>query len=366
MHTPERILIVRLSAMGDVIHVLPALRCLRHHYPYARISWLVEDRVAGLLDGHPDLDEVIFFPRKRWREGIGILGPLQAINTVSSVYRFFRDELRAKAFDMAIDFQGNLKSGVLTYLSGAPVRIGFAKGHCREYNHLFTTRHITPPKEKKHRVEKNLSLLAAVDVKPRYERSTINVLPEDRDYITQSLAGYKDRSGPLVVIHPGTSDFGAYKRWPVEAFVNLGDRLVGEMGAQVVVTWGPDELDVAKEIVSAMKKGGHLAPKTANLAQLASIIGLSDLFISADTGPMHIASVLGVPQVAIFGPKDPEIYGPYNERAAVVRKDVDCSPCTKRTCEDPFCITDIVPEEVFDAASGLLANGVGQKGLATG
>ncbi|MHC4197864.1 MAG: glycosyltransferase family 9 protein [Planctomycetota bacterium] len=357
MHTPERILIVRLSAIGDVLHVLPSLRCLRHHFPYAKISWLVEDRAAGLLDGHPDLDEVIVFPRRKWREGL--FGPLQAASTIRSVYAFFRDELRARAFDVAIDFQGNLKSGVMTYLSGAPVRIGFAKGHCREFNHLFTTRQVTPPKQKTHRVDKNLSLLASVGVEPRYERSTISVPAADRDYITQSLATYKNKSGPLVVIHPGTSEFGAYKRWPAEAFVKLGDMLVGEMNAQVVVTWDHEELDMAKEIVSGMQKGGHLAPKTANLSQLASIIGLSDLFISADTGPMHMASVLGVPQVAIFGPKDPKIYGPYNEHAVVVRKGVDCSPCTKRTCDDPFCITEIVPEEVFEAASGLLANRVG-------
>lgn len=359
MQNPEKILIVRLSAIGDVAHVLPALRCLRHHYPYANIAWLVEDRAAGLLLGHPDLDEVIVFPRKRWREGI--FGPMRLLGTASEVFRFFRHELRSRGFDAAIDFQGNLKSGVMTLLSGAPIRIGFASEYCREYNHLFTNQHVTPPGKRIHRVEKNLSLLTALGIEPTYEHITINVSPEDRDYAMKSLNDYINRPGPLVVIHPGTSEFGAYKRWPVESFIKLGNMLVRELSAQVLISWGPNELETAREIVSGINEGGHLAPETATLGQLTCIIGQSDLFISGDTGPMHIASVLGVPQVAIFGPKDPIIYGPYNERSIVVRKDIECSPCTRRTCDDPICITDIAPEEVFEAARGLLAKKIGVK-----
>lgn len=355
MQSLEKILIVRLSAIGDVVHVLPALRCLRHYYPYANISWLVEDRAAGLIDGHPDLDEIIIFPRKRWREGV--FGPIRLLNTISEVSGFFRN-LRAKGFDAAIDFQGNLKSGVMTLLSGAPLRVGFAKGYCREYNYIFTNHHVTPLKERMHRVEKYLSLLTALGIKPTYEHSTINVSPEDRNYITKSLENFINSPRPLVIIHPGTSEFGAYKRWPAKSFTHLGNKLIKELGAQVIITWGPGELDKAKEIISGMDEGSHLAPETSNLHQLASLIGQSDLFVSGDTGPMHIASILGVPQVAIFGPKDPVIYGPYNEHSAVVRKDVECSPCTKRTCDDPICITAITPEEVFEAARELLAKKV--------
>lgn len=352
MQCPEKILIVRLSAIGDVTHVLPALRCLRRQFPYAYIAWLVEDRTAGLLEGHPDLDEVIVFPRKKWRAGL--FGPLNLLHTASAVNGFFRNELRSKNFDVAIDFQGNLKSGVMTYLSGAPVRIGFVKGYCREYNHLFTNRHVTPPNEAVHRVEKYLSLLRALGIDPAYKPSTINISPQDRDYITSSLEAYVKGPGPLVVIHPGSSDFGAFKRLPSESFIRLGDMLVTELDAKVVVTWGPGELDLANEIVSGMKEGAYLAPKTITLAQLAGVIVRSDLFISGDTGPMHLASVLGIPQVAIFGPKDPAIYGPYNEHSSVVRKDVECSPCSRRTCDDPICITAITHEEIFLAARKLL------------
>lgn len=358
MQSSKRILIVRLSAVGDVTHVLPTLRCLRQHYPYAHIAWLVEDRAAGLLEGHPNLDEIIVFPRRSWRNGV--FGPIRLFNTASEVFNFFR-EIRTKGFEVAIDFQGNLKSGIMTFFSGAPLRIGFARGYCREFNHLFTNRHVTPPKERQHRIEKNLSLLTALGIEPVYERATINVSTEDRDLITRSLADHINSPGPLVVIHPGTSQFGVYKRWPVKSFIELGNMLVKELGAQVMVSWGPGELNMAEEIVSGIKEGGCLAPKTVNLTQLAGVIGQSDLFISGDTGPMHIASVLGVPQVAIFGPKDPVICGPYNERSMVVRKEVECSPCTRRTCNNPVCITAITPEEVFAAAKELLAKKVEMK-----
>lgn len=353
MQNLEKILIVRLSAIGDVTHVLPALRCLRRNYPYAKIAWLVEDKAAGLLQGHPDLDEVIVFPRRRWRKGI--LGPTRLPATVSEALGFFSHELRSREFDVAIDFQGNLKSGIMTLLSAAPVRIGFARGHCREYNHLFTNLHVTPPGKRIHRVEKNLSLLTALDIEPTYEHSTINVPFEDREYITRALAEYVGRAGPLVVIHPGTSKFGAYKRWPARSFTELGNMLTGELGATVLVSWGADELETADEIVSGIRHSGYLAPETTTLGQLTSLIGQANLFISGDTGPMHIASTLGVPQAAIFGPKDPTIYGPYNKHSIVIRKEVECSPCTRRTCDNPVCITDITPEEVFEAARELLA-----------
>ena len=127
-----------------------------------------------------------------------------------------------------------------------------------------------------------------------------------------------------------------------------------EFNARVVFSWGPAELERTREIISAMHHPGYLAPEAETLGKLASLIRKADLFISGDTGPMNIASILGVPQVAIFGPKDPAIYGPYHKRAIVVRKEIDCSPCTKKTCDNPVCITSITPEEVFGAARALL------------
>ncbi len=368
---PRKLLIVRLSAVGDVVHVLPSLKTLRKSYPSAHIAWLVEDKAGGILRGHPDLDEILVLPKKRWLTGL--TNPLTFLKTVMEISSFVA-ELRQRDFDVILDFQGNLKSGIMTFLSGTPLRVGFARGHCREGNFLFTNRRIAPPSDKLHKIEKNLSLLEGLGLKPVREGVTLSVSGEDEKYITSNLltlglpkseADPKGSGqGPLVVIHSGTSDFGAYKRWPTANYAQLADRLVEELNARILFTWGPGELERVKEILDTMKHPGytpggasaHPAPRTEALGQLVSLIKRADLFISGDTGPMHIASILGVPQVAIFGPKDPVIYGPYQKKAIVVRKELDCSPCTKRTCDDPICITSIMPEEVFEAAKTLLSD----------
>ena len=346
---PRKLLIVRLSAVGDVVHVLPSLKTLRKNYPSAHIAWLVEDKAEGILRGHPDLDEIIVFPKKRWIAGVK--NPFAFLQTVAEFFAFVTN-LRRQGFEMALDFHGNLKSGIMTFLTGAPLRVGFARGHCKEGNFLFTNRWIDLPPRRLHRIERNLSLLEGLGLRPIREGATIAVSREDEEYTASNLK--VSGKGPLIVIHPGTSTYGAYKRWPATSYAQLGDRLVEEFNARVVFTWGPAELERTKEILSAMRHPGDLAPEAETLGKLASLIRKADLFISGDTGPMNIASILGVPQVAIFGPKDPAIYGPYHKRAIVVRKEIDCSPCTKKTCDNPVCITSITPEEVFGAARALL------------
>ena len=363
---PRKFLIVRLSAIGDVIHVLPALRSLRENFPSAHIAWLVEDKAEGILKKHPDLDEIIVFPKKRWITGLK--NPFTFLQTAAEIASFITN-LRKQGFEMAVDFQGNLKSGIMTLLSGSPLRIGFARGHCKEGNFLFTNYWVAPPSKRLHKIEKNLSLLEGLGLRTTREGVSLPFLKEDDEYVAAQLvrnaeygmrncklrtANSAIRTQPLVVIHAGTSDFGAYKRWPAASYAQLADKVVEELNAYVVFTWESSELEMVKEIISVMRHPGHLAPKTETLGQLASLIRRADLFISGDTGPMHIASALGVPQVAIFGPKDPIIYGPYQKNAVVVRKELDCSPCTKRTCNNPICITSITPGEVFGAARALL------------
>lgn len=365
---PKKLLIVRLSAVGDVVHVLPALRTLRKSYPSAHIAWLVEDKAEGILRSHPDLDEIIVFPKKRWITGLK--NPFTFLQTVAEIVSFIT-ELRRHCFDLAVDFQGNFKSGIMTFLTGTPLRVGFARGYCKEGNFLFTNRWVVPPSNRLHKIEKNLSLLEELGLRPMVGASALGgpvplqISKEDEEYIASSFravqlnapteSANKSADKPLVVIHAGTSDFGAYKRWPAASYAQLGDRLVEELNAHVVFTWGPSELEMVKEIISTMKHPALPAPKTETLGQLVALIRRADLFISGDTGPMHIASILGVPQVAIFGPKDPAIYGPYQKNAIVVRRELNCSPCTKRTCDNPICITSITAEEVFEAAKVLLA-----------
>ncbi|MFN3467642.1 MAG: glycosyltransferase family 9 protein, partial [Candidatus Brocadiales bacterium] len=242
---PRKLLIVRLSAVGDVVNVLPSLKTLRRNYPSTHIAWLVEDKAEGILRGHPDLDEVIVFPKKRWISGLK--NPFTSLQTVAEVCSFVAN-LRRQGFEMALDFQGNLKSGIMTFLTGAPVRVGFARGHCKECNFLFTNRRIELPSDRLHRIEKNLFLLEGLGLRLIREGVTLPVSREDEKYIDSNLLTLSPPKteatpkggvyGPLVVIHSGTSDFGAYKRWPAICYAQLADRMVDEFKARILFTWG--------------------------------------------------------------------------------------------------------------------------------
>jgi ADP-heptose:LPS heptosyltransferase len=162
------------------------------------------------------------------------------------------------------------------------------------------------------------------------------------------------RPGPLMIVHPGTSAFGAYKRWAPEKFGRLARRLKKERDYETLVTWGKDERPLAERVAKAGGEGVHIAPESPSLLHLAAYIRFGTVYVSADSGPLHIANYLGVPCLALFGPKDPALYRPYFPPSRVVRSDVDCSPCTRRTCAAPVCMERLEVEDVYEELCGLL------------
>ncbi len=350
-YNPENILIIRLSAIGDVINVLPALRLLRSHFPNAKITWLVEDRAREILTDHPDIDEVIVYPRKRWQSGI--LKINKSLNIISEALSFYK-RLRRNHYDLVIDFQGNLKSAVMNLITGSRNRFGFGKGYCKEFNYLSTQHQAYPVGKKIHRIEKNLSLLNKLDIEPRFLRPELPVSKEDEEQISGFINKNANPSLPIIIIHPGTSKFGSFKQWSSTNYTLLADMILEKYEANIVFTWGPDEFGVVREIVKNMKHNVLPACKTKSIKQLIALIKRATLFIGGDTGPLHIASIMGIPVVGIYGPKDPAIYGPYDDKAIVITKDVPCRPCKKRTCGDPICMTSILPEDVFRGVEKLL------------
>ncbi|HDY67551.1 MAG TPA: glycosyltransferase family 9 protein [Candidatus Scalindua sp.] len=348
---PKKILIVRLSAIGDVVHVLPALRSLRSNFPDSKITWLVEDKASDILTGHPDIDEVITFPRRKWQRNILKINKIT--NTVFEIFSFYK-KLRKDCYDIVIDFQGNLKSGVMTIMTGSENRIGFGKGYCKEFNYLFTKYRIRPPRKRMHKIDKNLALLGGLGIETNFHRPELPVSKADEKYISKFLRTNINDSFPIIVVQPCASRFGSYKQWPVSNYALLADKILESYEANVILSWGPGEIDVVNEIVMNMKHKALVACETKSIKQLIELIRRADLFIGGDTGPLHIASILGIPTVGIYGPKDPVIYGPYNGKAVVVRKELWCSPCKKRTCSDPECMTSILPEDVFHAVNKLL------------
>ena len=350
---PARILIVRLSALGDVLHALPVLSALRARFPDARIDWAVEDKAAALVEGRPDLTEALVFPRKALNaaaRGVPHPGDLWRIT------RGYIQQMQERTYDVALDLQGNLKSGAVTRMSGAALRFGLAGPDAREGNRWFTQRRAAPPPEAKHRVERGLAVASALVGEPLpYVPPGFPVDDATRAGVTASLAelGLADR--PFVVLHPGTSGFGAFKRWPPERFAALA-RMLADDGRGVLVSYGPGEAELAQAVVAA-SRGAATAFAPPSLHALAELIRRASLFVAADTGPLHLAALVETPLLGLFGPKDPAIYGPYGVRAdgtpgllpVLTQDDVACRPCTLRRCADPLCMRTIAPERVYAA-----------------
>jgi len=213
MSVPRRVLMVRLSAIGDVVNTLPAVALLRRAWPDVFLGFVVEDRARDVIVDHPLIDRVYVFPRRHWRSLLRSIDPRDWLRLGREVRAYVR-ALRADHYDAVLDEQGNLKGAVHALASGAPRRIGFARGHDYELNHLLSTEQVTPPAERPHRVDKFVSLLGALGVEGAQRDY---VLPADaaaRAHTVQYLTDQGLVPGGFVVVHPGTSDHGAEKRWP--------------------------------------------------------------------------------------------------------------------------------------------------------
>jgi lipopolysaccharide heptosyltransferase I len=300
-----KVAIVKLSALGDVVHALPVAAALRAARPAVRITWLVEPRNAPVLAGHPAIHDVITVDTRRWRRARRPAALLGVGREIAALRR----RLRATRFDVAIDLQDLVKSGVLTRMTGAPLRVGFDAAYCRERaSALFTNRHVRPPTAARHVVDQYLSLLSALSITPA-ARAEFR-LPCDEAAETSideafAASGLKARDR-LVVVNPGAGR--PEKRWPLDRFAGLAARLARDVAARVLVVWGPAERPMAEAI--AESGGATLAPPTDLLALLA-VLRRASVVVAADTGPLHLAAALGVPCIGLFGPTSAVRNGPY-------------------------------------------------------
>ena len=301
---PRAIALVKLSALGDVVHATPVVEALADAFPAARLTWVVERREAALLRDHPRLEEVVTVDTRGWRK---VRTPGAAL-ALAGTLRDLRRRLRAKRFDVAVDLQGLMKSGVMTLLTGAPVRIGFAGGVRRErVSALFSTHHVTPPPSARHVVDQYLSLLAPLGVTADRVafRLPSHDAAEGRMEEFFAAAGLKPH-GRVVVLNPGAGK--PSKRWPVDRFLDLGTRLGREGAARVLVLWGPGESEAAREMARA--PGAVLAPPT-DLDEMIAVVRRASVVVAGDTGPLHAAAALGTPCVGLYGPTSAARNGPY-------------------------------------------------------
>lgn len=343
-----KILIVKLSAIGDVIHTLPALNALRRRYPDARIDWVVEEAAFPIIDKHRALDRVILSRRKRWINELKGPGRMPALREIR---RFFRD-LRKVRYDIVVDFQGLMKSGMLVGLARGKRKVGFGKGmEHQEHSYLFLNERIPAVKMDRHALLRYLTLLEGIGIHGRRIEYNIPIGPENRRAAGKLLARFGTGSrGPLVAINPVAQ--WETKLWYNDRFAELADRLADEFGARVFFTGGPEDRETTDDIMRQMKHGAlNLAGKT-DLKTLAAIYGKADLLVTTDTGPMHLGAAMNLPTVALFGPTAPWRTGPFGPDHRVIRKGLPCSPCFKRDCPTRrVCMAEIGVEDVMDRIS---------------
>jgi len=339
------ILIIKLSAVGDVIHTLPALAALRKHYPKAHITWIVEEMSADLLKDHPLLDRVLISHRTSWIRDIKhgrIIWPcLEFITLVKA--------LRDRRYDLVIDFHGLLKSSVIVLLSGGTRKLGYDS--MQEMSGLFLNEKI-PEDMGKHAVDRYLDFpchLGARETKPKF---LIPVREENRTRVEALLKEHQvDAATGFVAINPVA--LWKTKLWEDEKFAELCDRISEELKAAIVFTGG--EKKESGEIQALMTRPSVNLGGETTLRDLACLYRSARLVITTDTGPMHLAAAVGTPVIALFGPTDPARTGPYGEGHTVIRREMSCSPCFRKKCDTRACMRGITVAEVFAAVRNTYA-----------
>ncbi len=334
------VLIVKLSAIGDVIHALPALNALKERFPGAQIDWLVEEAAADLLIGHQALRRVIVCPRKRWMKALKDSKGRDRGAVFRSARAFARD-LRRTRYDLIFDFQNLLKSAVWVALVRGDQKIGFGYGlQHSEGSYLFYNRRVPAPSMERHALERYLLLLETVGIDRPAVAYDLPVF--DRHHaaadqlITQS--GLKGKH-VLFAIHPMAG--WPTKRWTHTGFAALADWLIEARGAGVMFTGAMADRSEVAAIIGRMRHAAVDLSGQTDLKTLAALYSGVACLVSTDTGPMHLAAAVGTPVVALFGPTAPWRTGPYGSGHEVVRPDVSCSPCFRREVRECNCMQRI-------------------------
>lgn len=339
------ILIVKLSAIGDVIHTLPALNAVRKKYPDAHITWLVEEATYSVIKGHKALDKIIVSRRKTWLKGFAGRFCLKNIREACS----FIKELRDTRYDLILDFQALLKSGVLIGLARGRRKIGFDKGmDHQEHSYIFLNERIKPVDMEVHALTRGMMLLESIGIHSREAVFNVPISDRDRDAADDLLMQHGIKAPKaLVAINPMAK--WETKLWDNLKFSSLAERLIKQANADVIFTGGMEDHEAIEYIISNMKtRAANLAGKT-DLKTLAALYEKTSIVVSTDTGPMHLAAAIGTPVVALFGPTAPWRTGPFGPGHTIIKADLECSPCFKRQCDTINCMKQITVDEVLDA-----------------
>ncbi len=335
---PRKILIIKPSSLGDVVHSLPFLQAIKDAFPKAQIHWIIARGLEGMLETHPMVNNLWIINKDLWKH----LGKVKA--TLSEIRLLYRG-LKFEGYDLVVDLQGLLRSGVLTYATRAPLRVGFREA--REGSTLFYT-HVIRGGKDIHAVDRYLRIAEALGGDTREVNFPMPLIKE-----SENVQRIKKEIGRYGVLIPGAR--WETKRWSCERFGALASML----DLKHVVVGSTSDSELSEEI--EQRSGGKalsVAGKT-DLRELISLIRDAQYVISNDSGPLHIAAAFGIPAVALFGPTSPVRTGPYGSYHITVKADVPCAPCYKKNCRTMRCMKEISVEAVYEAVRTLLIRRTG-------
>ncbi|CUS77612.1 heptosyltransferase-3 [Candidatus Kryptonium thompsonii] len=322
----SKILVIKLRAIGDVLLSTVVLKNLRHNFPHVKIDFLTEPPSKEIIEGNPYVDELIIFEREK-----------------NSLKKFY--ELRKRKYDLVIDLFCNPRSALLTFITGAKYRVGYAfRGRSYAYNVK-----LKPRKEVHHNVEFNLDALRALGLEI-IDKEIYMPIDENAENFAKKFWN-ENKLNEKVVVALNPSGTWETKRWRLEKFARLGDEIAKNFKAKILILWGnQNELEDAQKISSMMEIKPIIPPRT-NLKQMASILKRCSFMISNDSAPMHIATAVGTPTLGIYGPTNPYAQGPYGEKHLWVRReDLDCIACNLTKCPiGNICMKELSVETVYSA-----------------
>lgn len=333
--TPKHILVVKFGSLGDIVHCLPSVAQLRRAFPKAQIDWLIERKNKSIVEMSGVDVRLLPVDTYFWRNNPGIGTAKEILDCVWA--------LSTDGYDVTIDFQGLIKSAFFGYLSAAPMRIGWERDFLKESVSAFFYTHVVKPK-RIHIIDQQMELLKPLGIDPEWEYA-VPLRPTEaaRKYIEQKTAGL----GKFALINPGGN--WPTKCWEPERYGALARRLMDE-GLPVVVTWGPGEEQLVRQMMLAAGNGVRQIPTT--LEELVALCEKARIFVGGDTGPLHFAAAVGTPVVTVFGPTSSDRNGPFRREDIVVERLLPCRPCYVRDrCPETHwkCLLDITVDLVHQA-----------------
>jgi heptosyltransferase II len=338
----RRILLIRIDRIGDVLLSTPAIKAVRQAYPNAHIAMMVRPYAGDIVDGNPHLDEVILYDKDGGHKSV--------FATLK-----FAVGLRKKRFDLAIILHPTNRSNIIPFLAGIPERVGYdKKGGIFLTKKLKDTKHLG----EKHEIEYSLDVLRAIGIEAKDRALYMPVNSEDEKIIDRFfLLNDLDGTDTVIAIHPGASC--PSKRWPAYRFGRVADELIDRHKVKVVIIGGPADIKTVKEAETGMLHRPIVLSEDHSLGEVAAILKRCKIFISNDSGPVHIAVAVGTPVISIFGRLDPGLspkrWGSLGPNDIVIHKNVGCEHCKAHNCEINFkCLDAITIEDVLAAAEGLL------------